>query len=211
MLADQLSKAGEPSYAKAFERAHERILGALRNDGIQTTLPSRANGEFEMTFRSRSECRDWSLEDGNKIPSFFWWCYHEAEKEQLWQRDNEIRSEVNFVGGTGECFEFRLSSRDDGILQGHACQVEVLRASIPGLPKSRGRVPGYGKKDDTAAINFAIAQLDAGQPWRKVIPKAVDMMEGNSRYACRTRLVRVLKLKGYSDPKRGKRPHTGDF
>jgi hypothetical protein len=206
LLADHLNKAGEPEYLEAFSTAHGRMIRALRIDGADS-LPSRSNGAFDLTFRSMRESRDWALEDGNKIPSLFWWHYHEAEKEQLRTRHIVISSTDSYAGGTDECFEFRLSIGliDNGIMHGRACQVEVLRDRIPGLPRQQGRPP-KPYYDDSEAIGFAAARLNAGDWYYDIAPIVTGMMKGLSEEAKRKRLVTALKERGYKIPKRHERP-----
>lgn len=179
-------------------------LISLMIDGVVKSR-SRVPSSFRLHFTSNIDPKSFQIDADDYLPIIFWISWRdvieEAQKGMMSGHNQDA-----YFSSEGDNFQFRLAIglRDNGVLEGFAQDVELLRESIPLLPRERGRKPG-NQYDDTAAIDFAVAKLRLGEDWAEVIPVAVSMMRGASEKAKRNRLLVRLKPLGFIAPRSQKR------
>ena len=191
-------------YLESVKFASQVLMDAL----IAGTLPSRPKppSEFAMTFRSHKMQQSFALQEDGTITPQFW--IHWQEAMDIASRDVVCASGPTTASSYGGDFIFKQAEGliDDGILEGRALGVELLRERIQGLPRPRGR-PSDPTTGDKEALQLAMAALDSGEWWFDVLPRVSALMDANSPNAARSRLSRKLSAAGYRAPRSRKKPN----
>lgn len=178
-IEDHHLKIGaETDYLEAAKSASRKILEALIS-GYLPSRPSTPDGFF-MEFRTADGTQSFTLASDGTIPPQFWIHWQEAMGiacRELVTVDGPTTA-TSFDGN----FAFRQAEglRDNGILQGEAKGVELMRDKLPGgLPRPKGR-PRKRMHDDDAVVARARKAIDLGYERSKVVARFARFMPGKS-------------------------------
>ncbi|WP_126174356.1 hypothetical protein [Altericroceibacterium xinjiangense] len=199
-----LEEAGElllarrlEAFSGSFVLSYSFVWDLIAERLTSGELPSRPTrgADFKLVLSSAKGEEHIPLNADGLIPVAFWFHYLEAARTH---GPIITLNDPSFAESVGSTFRFRQCHgiRDEGVLEGEACDVLVLRAAMPGdLPNPRGRMRGRQQYDDTDIVEKVInAVQNEGRTLDDALAEFSPMMQGSREVTSkRRRLCERLK------------------